>query len=97
MDPLLILEKATMVWDIPLDRVLRSQIQQLVQAVEEIGEEWGGSKPSVLEANDQDVIPVKNTMALVGTALFAALSYLRMRYEPEFYAGEAQTLQAWGV
>src|SRR6266536_3429131 len=94
MDPLFILEKAMWVWDIPLDSVSRTQIQQLMQAVEEIGEEWGGSKP-VLEANNQDVIPVNNTIALVGTALFAALSYLRMRYEPGFYVGEAQTLQTW--
>src|SRR5207253_10782119 len=49
----------------------------------------------VLEANNRDVIPVNNTIALVGTALFAALSYLRMRYEPGFYVGEAQTLQTW--
>jgi hypothetical protein len=95
MDPLLILETATKAWGIPLDRVRRPQIQQLMQAVQEISEQWGGSKPCVLEANDQDIIPVSNTIALVGTTLFAVLSYLYMRYEPEFYVGEAQTLQAW--
>ena len=84
-----------MALDIPLDSILRGQIQQLMQAVDEIGEEWGGSKPSALEVNAQGVMPVNNTIALVGGALFAALSYLHIRYEPERYVGEAWTLQEW--
>ena len=95
MDPLLILEKATMAWEIPLDRVPRPQIQKLMKAVQQISEQWRGSKPLVLEANDQGIISVNNTITLVGAALFAALSCLHMRYEPERYVGEAQALQAW--
>lgn len=81
-------------WGIPLDGGLtKPQLQRLMMEVQRISEQWGNSKPGMLETDDSGVIPVKNTMALIGSALFAVLSYLHTRSEPESYVGEVWRLR----
>ena len=93
MDHLFILAKAQIMWGIPVDSALpKPQLQQLMTEVQRISEQWGDSNSGVLEVDDYGVMRVKTTIALIGRALLAGLSYFHTRYEPESYVDEARAL-----
>lgn len=96
MFPLAILEKVQVMWEIPLDGIPHpSQIQQLMREGQRIGKQGDDPRYPPPESDEPGVMPVATAIELIERAWQSVPSYVRSRYEPESYVGEAQTLRAW--